>query len=116
MYGKVKIGNKEIEMVANGATPYRFKQLFHEDLLRLAVKSGDEIDNVNLFIQAGFIMAKQAEKADFSTLNIEDFYNWLEEFEANDVAMAAGDIANIYAGNAETSENPKPKAARRSGR
>lgn len=41
MYKIVNIGTKAIPMLANGATPYRFKQVFHMDLLKFF----SEVDN-----------------------------------------------------------------------
>lgn len=115
MYGKVQIGDREVELVANAASPYRFKQIFREDFLKRAIETNEnEAESIDLFVKMGFIMAKQAEKADFSKLNEDVFIAWLEEFEPNDVQIAAGDIANIYSGNAETKVSPKRKAARRS--
>lgn len=115
MYGTVTIGGKGVEMVANAASPYRFKQIFREDFLKRAIETnGNEAESVDLFVRMGFIMAKQAEKADFGKLNEDSFFLWLEDFEPSDVQMAAGEIANIYAGNAETSSTPKKKADRQS--
>lgn len=115
MFGSVNIGGKEIELVANAASPYRFKQIFRDDFLKRAIDtSGNEAESIDLFVKMGFVMAKQAEKADFSKLNEESFFAWLEEFEPSDVQLAAGDIANIYAGNTETKSTPKKKAARQS--
>lgn len=115
MYGIVMIGGKGVEMVANAASPYRFKQIFREDFLKRAIETnGDETASVDLFVKMGFIMAKQAEKADFDKLNEDSFFEWLEGFEPSDVQIAAGEIANIYAGNAETKATPKKKADRQS--
>ena len=35
MYKKVTIDGKELEFTANAATPYRYKQVFHRDLLKI---------------------------------------------------------------------------------
>lgn len=101
-------------MTANGASVYRYKQVFREDFLALASNSDDDIENVELFVKMGYIMAKQAEKADFSKLNFDSFLEWAGEFEPNALEIAAGDIGNIYAGNSETSVYPKAKADRQS--
>ena len=111
MYGKVQIGNREVELVANAASPYRFRQVFKADFLRLALEI-DDTSSIDLFIKMGFIMAKQAEKADFAKINEDTFFEWLEEFEPQDVQLAASDIANVYAGNAETDASPKSEADR----
>lgn len=114
MFGIVNIGGRDVEMTANGASVYRYKQVFREDFLVLASNSDGGIENVELFVKMGYIMAKQAEKADFSKLNFDSFLEWAGEFEPNALEMAAGDIGNIYAGNSETSVYPKAKADRQS--
>ena len=115
MFGIVQIGGKDIEMVANAASPYRFKQIFREDFLKRAIETnGNDAESVDLFVKMGFIMAKQAEKADFSKINEDTFLAWLEDFEPSDAQMAAGEIANIYMGNTETKSTPKKKAGKQS--
>ena len=50
MYGTVTIGGKDVEMVANAASPYRFKQIFREDFLKRAIDTnGNETESVDLF-------------------------------------------------------------------
>lgn len=104
MFGNVKIGEKETAMAANAATPFWFNQIFHEDFFVLSqqVTEGNEGAAVDLFSKIGFIMAKQAEKADMRQLNLDSFIEWLEGFEAMDMAMASGDIALLYSGQTKT--------------
>lgn len=106
MYGKVTIGKKEVEMVANAATPYRYQQIFHEDYLK-KVMGKEETEPNDFFAKMGFVMAMQAAKKDMSKLNEESFFKWLEGFEPSDVYAAAGDIAEVYNGNLEGDVDPK---------
>lgn len=107
MFGVVNIGGKDVEMLANAATPYRFNQVFKDDFLQRAT-SGNEAAQVDLFIKVGFIMAKQAEKkTDISKLNVESFYKWLEDFEPTAMTEAVTEIANIYSGNTVNQATPK---------
>lgn len=106
MFGTVKIGDKEVEMTGNAATPYRFKQVFHEDYLK-KVTGKEEAEPADFFAKLGFIMAMQAEKKDMSKLNEESFFRWLEAFEPSDVFSAADAIADLYAQNEETASDPK---------
>lgn len=41
MYKVVQIGEKKVPMLANAATPIRFKQLFKKDLLRILIHNTD---------------------------------------------------------------------------
>ena len=111
MFGKVKIGSKEIEMVSNGATPYRFKQVFHKDLLKFfsdAVSGKvDDGEAAEVSSKLGFIMAKQNEMADLTKLSEESFIEWTEMFEPNDLILAAEDIVAIYSGNMQQTSEAK---------
>lgn len=112
MYGVVKIGDVDVEMVSNGATPYRFKQIFREDYFRIATKKNrDASENVDTMIKVGFVMAMQAKKADMAKLNEESFYQWLEQFGTFDVISVVPDITDIMNGNEETKADPKKEAA-----
>lgn len=41
MRGTIKIGSKMVELLANGATPIRYKQLFKKDLLRILIQNSE---------------------------------------------------------------------------
>ena len=105
MFGKVKVGNKEIEMVSNGATPYRFRQVFKRDLLKFfADAAGGKVedgDAADVSQKLGYIMAMQAKKEDMNRLNEDSFITWLENFETNELVIAAEDIIAVYTGNTD---------------
>lgn len=106
MFGTVKIGSKEIELLGNAATPYRYQQIFHEDYLK-KVTGAEETDPNDFFAKIGYVMAMQAAKKDLTKLNEETFYKWLEQFDPSDVFSAAGDIADVYNGNNKEDVSPK---------
>lgn len=107
MYGVVKIGEKDVEMVANAATPYRYQAIFHKDFLA-EVSGAKEVYPQDFFARMGYVMAMQAsKKTDLSKLNEETFLTWLSDFEPSDVFAAADAIADIYNGSAETNTDPK---------
>lgn len=120
-YGKVMFGNKAVEMKATAATPPLFKRIFSFDLLKTLAKLqgfdelGEEeqidsgLDATELISKLGFIMAMQAEKADFSKMNIENYYSWLDEFDVNSINPA--EIMNIYLGNTQTTVDEKKEDA-----
>jgi hypothetical protein len=114
MYKEIKIGDKVIPMVANGATPMRYKLLFHKDLLVELQSSQDETSKIlDSIPELAFIMAKSAEakegKANMSLLNQESFLERLEQFGPMDLALAADEIVNLYVGNTLTSSERKKK-------
>lgn len=107
MYKTIKIGEKEVELAANAATPFRFKNTFHKDLFSVfANESKAEEEGFEAVTQLAFIMAKQAEKADMNKLNEEEFIAWLEGFGPMDFAESAEDILNVYTGSTISSAQP----------
>ena len=99
-------------MVANAATPHRFKGVFHEDLLKFFQEvsgSGMEgMDTADMMQKLGYIMAMQAEKADFSKISPETFIEWLETFDdPMAVLMVTGQIMGVYTGQTETESTAK---------
>lgn len=52
-------------------------------------------------------MARQAEKADLSKLSENDFYLWLEQFDAADYLDALDQIADVYTSSSKSKVDPK---------
>ena len=96
MYGSIKIGNKEIEMLANGATPFWFNQIFHEDFFTEAGKLGSDGVTANVFTRVAFVMAMQAAEKDMKKVNEGQFMKWLEQFDAMDLPNALPDVLEFY--------------------
>lgn len=107
MRGTIKIGDRDVEMVANGATPFIFKRVFRKDFLAETQK-----EDMDVYAELAFVMSQQAEKPMTELLNslkIEDFYEWIEGFEAMDIVTVAPDIFEIYQGQAKSSSASKKK-------
>lgn len=107
MKGTVKIGSKEVGMVANAASPYIYKQVFHEDFL---AKVQDKNPDADIFQKMGFVFAKQAETenlSDLMKLNEGMFLEWLTAFEPLDIILATSEIANLYYRQREKTSVPK---------
>lgn len=107
MFAKLTIGEKEVELTANAATPFRFKQVFHKDLFSIfGNESKAETEGLEAVTQLAYIMSKQAEKADMNKLNEEEFIAWLEGFEPMAFAESAEEILNVYMGSSISTANP----------
>lgn len=107
MRGTVKIGDRDVVMVANGATPFLYKKVFRKDFLATTQK-----EDLDVYTELGYIMAMQAEKPLVELVNglsIEDFYAWVEEFEAMDVVNCAADIFRIYQAQSTPTSTAKKK-------
>lgn len=106
-------GGKEVKLAANAATPFRFKQLFGSDLLRIFQQSTkSEDDGMTLgevVTQMAFIMNRQAEGANMNDISMDDFFSWLEGFEAMDFVNAGEEIINVYLSSTKTSVEAKKK-------
>ena len=107
MFKKLNVDGKEIELVANAATPFRFKQIFHKDLLQiLGNEEKAESEGVEAVTELAFVMAKQAEGVDMNKLNEEEFINWLEDFSAMAFINAAEDILEVYMDSTLSTSTP----------
>ena len=107
MFKTLNIDGREIEFSANAATPFRYRQVFHKDLLSiLGNEEKAQNEGVEAVTELAFIMAKQAEKADMGKLNEEVFFEWLEGFGSMAFVNNAEDILNIYMESTETTATP----------
>lgn len=104
MYREIKIGDKTVPMLANGATPVRYRMVFGKDILS-EFQSADKDSGraASSVTELAFIMNKAAEaqenKAVLSNLNQESFVEWLEQFEPLDITMASDAIVDLYTSN-----------------
>ena len=107
MFKKVEIDGRDIELSANAATPFRYKQVFNKDLLQiLGNETRAEAEGVETVTELCFIMAKQAEKADMNRLTYDEFISWLEEFSAMAFINAAEDILSVYMDSTKGTSTP----------
>ena len=106
-------GGKEIKLAANAATPFRFKQLFNMDLLQIFQKSTKSEDDGmilgDVIAQLAFIMNRQAEGANMNSISMDEFFTWLEGFEAMDFVTAGQQIIDVYLASTKTSVEAKKK-------
>lgn len=112
MYREIKVGKSTVPMLANGATPIRYRMIFKKDLINEFQQA--EGNNYSIAVdtvsELAFVMAKAAEKADMNKLNLEIYIEWLEQFEPFDLTEALEEIVDLYLGNIETSSEVKKKA------
>lgn len=107
MYKKLEIDGKEIELVANAATPFRFKQIFKKDLLSiLGNEEKAQNEGVEAVTELAFVMAKQAEKADMNKLNYDMFIDWLEDFGPMAFVDSAENILAVYMESTTSTSTP----------
>lgn len=107
MFKTMEIGGKELELVANAATPFRFKQVFHKDLFSvLGNEERAAEEGVETITQLAYIMTKQAEKADMNKLSEDGFIDWLEDFPPMAFVDSAEEILNAYMDQTQGTATP----------
>ena len=63
MFKTLNIDGREVDFSANAATPFRYRQIFHKDLLSiLGNEEKAQNEGVEAVTELAFVMAKQAEK------------------------------------------------------
>lgn len=109
MYREVKLGSHTVPMVANAATVIRYRQIFGRDLLLMFSKADTEMTFTG---ELAFVMAKQAEKADMSRLNIESYIEWAEQFDALDLFAheSSEAVVDLFSSQQKTLVKEKKKA------
>lgn len=106
------IGDKNIEMEANGATAFRFKKIFAPlDLFKQFVTAPETPDEVAAQMEVSqmlaFVMAKQAEGVDMNKLNEDKFIEWLEQFDGGDLLEVLDEVVEVWQSSKKTTSKPK---------
>ena len=114
MRGTVQIGDKAIDMVANGATPFIYKRVFRRDFLATT-----QTEDMNVYSELAFVMAMQAEKpmsellnnltADFSSDEQSRLYRILHRNEG--IAMTPQSLREFIGVIQGESQKPSDKGA-----
>lgn len=108
-------------LLANAATPYRYKQIFGDDLLTKftsAQTDAKAISEIGFIPELAFVMALQAEKdpSKIDKTKKADFFAWIEQFEAFAFENAAEEIINVYVGNLSGTSEAKKNSDQQSGK
>lgn len=101
MYKEVKLkdpygNNVTVPMLANGATPIRYRAVFHADILTGILANDGEID-YEVVSKLAYLMAMQANKqVDMSTVTYDGYVNWVEGFDSMAFINDSQDILDVY--------------------
>lgn len=118
MLTTVKIGEKDLNLLANAATPIRYKMIFGEDLMvvfnQIQSSKRDTGELLDVTAQLAYIMNRQAEcdKAELSRLSKDTYLEWLEDFGPMDFVNASEAIINTYLNQGTSSSAPKKEEGR----
>lgn len=119
MYNLIRIGDKEVPMLSMASVDLYYRNIFHEDAIKLQTKEQDEGDLINFISRMAFVMAKFAELKDrkeMNKLNEDMFIEWLDEFERSDFFNALPDIRATYEGQTLTHSDAKKKDEEQAGK
>lgn len=111
-YKLVKIGGKEVPMMAMASINIYYRRIFGRDPIKIqTAKDNDTGDRINLYMEMGFVMAKfyelKADRKEMAKLNEDAYLDWLEQFEYADYVAAVGDIAEVYEGQTVSTSQEK---------
>lgn len=116
---RVDYSNEEpTQLLANAATPLRYKHVFQDDLLTKFANAhktddtGREVYQIDFISELAFVMAMQADALSDKTiklekLNYEKYMDWLEQYDGMAFENAAEDILNVYIGNMSNNSESK---------
>lgn len=108
MFKTIIVDGQEMELSANAATPFRFKQVFQKDLLAIfSNEKRAEQEGLEAVAELAYIMNNQAKKSDMNKLSYEGFIEWLEGFEPMAFVDASEDIIDAYTSQTRTTSTPK---------
>lgn len=104
----VSIDGKEFRLVANGATPRKYRSLFTKDIfsgMTNAVSPTGEIKNSEFFENLTFCMAVQGGSIPEGTT----IDQWLEQFSPMAIMTVAPEVLELWTADTETTSTGKKK-------
>ena len=112
MYNLIRIGEKDVPMLSMASVDIYYRNIFHEDAIKIQTSTQDEGDIINFVMRMGFVMAKFAELKDrkeMNKLNEDSFLEWLDQFERGDYLNALVDVRLTYEGQSVNHSDAKKK-------
>lgn len=110
MYNIVKIGTKDVPMLSMASVDVYYKNIFHEDPLKVQTQAQGPDEAISFYTRMGFVMAKFAERRDrkeMAKLNEDHFIEWLDQFDRLDLMTALEGIQATYDGQSVTYTDAK---------
>lgn len=122
MYAKIMIGDKEVELAANAATPIFYTDTFKKDFYKVTAPlfsgKSDPAENIGIITELAFIMAMSPHRGfkEMRALKFDDYVEWLTGFENIGIYNAMKDILDVYLGNNKTLSTQKKEEGQQTGR
>ena len=112
MYNLVKIGDKDVPMLAMASVDVYYRNIFHVDPIALQTKEMDEGTAIVFYEQMGYVMAMFAElksSAEMRKLNEDSYLEWLGQFPRGEYISALPDVMATYNGQSVVRSEAKKK-------
>jgi len=114
----IEIGGKSVPMVAFASANHYYRRVFDEDPFVFQTKAANTENgeglSVTFSMQMGYIMARMAEangdRGKLSRLSLDDYLDWVDQFESYDLAEATGEIFALYTSQSEHKSQEKKRA------
>lgn len=110
MFNIVKIGGTDVPMLSMASVDVYYRNVFHEDPLKLQAEEQSPSEAVAFYQRMGFIMAKFAElktREGMRELREDDYIDWLDTFDRLELMNALIDIQKTYDGQTVTNAEAK---------
>lgn len=116
MYNVVKIGDKDVPMLAMASANIYYKRVFGRDAIILQADAQSDGERIAFYGEMGYIMAAMAEakgdKAKLSAMSFDGYIDWLSQFDNGDYTNAIYEIAKTYEGQTKPTSKAKKETAR----
>lgn len=118
MYRVIRVGEQDIPMKANAATPIRYRQVFGKNLLPFFIGKASDEDAAEMIGELAYIMSASANGTDMTKLSYDGYVEWLEGFDPMDFvdANTVTALVNLYQGNEESQTEVKKSPDQPSGK
>lgn len=115
MFNIVKIGEKEVPMLAMASAAIYYKRVFGRDAIVVQADAKTDGELIAFYGEMGYIMAMMAkyrdDRAKLLEINFDSYIEWLDNFSSSDYNEAIVAIAQIYEGQNKVSSKEKKESA-----
>lgn len=116
MFNIVKIGEKEVPMLAMASAAIYYKRVFGRDAIVVQADAKTDGELIAFYGEMGYIMAMMAkyssdDRAKLLEINFDSYIEWLDNFSSSDYNEAIVSIAQIYEGQNKVSSKEKKESA-----
>ena len=117
MTKEIMICGVPMKFTGNAATPYRYKQVFHNDILKTFVEQGTSMETDRI-MELAFIMHMQADgctNEDYTSTTSDDYVAWLENIDFSEFLTVMPEILGVWVDTSKQESAAKKKSVRRKG-